>query len=410
MKAPEHGGYTTAIIANKSIEWLLKVGGPQAARRADGSLVTPFVLTVAPKAPHYAATPAPWYRNGTWVDGVKAPRTASYGVEPSALAGHHALIAGQGPLTHDERNAIDLQFEKRWKALLSVDDAIAGVARALEQLALWGSTYMFITSDHGYNLGQHNLPSCKLNVYDHAVRVPMMIRGPGIAVQNFSQIGSNVDLAPTFLALAGLEPAGGGAGGPTMDGKSMLPWLLASPSAPPPPPVRAAHWIEFYSLGNLQVCGGGTCKGDRPDPYGYCHMPCFNLSCNMACCTNATCCGAPNTWFSSLEGMRCGAGHAPGSLPFNTSADPGHKVDSSESNTYRALRFVGSERGNKLYAEFTRLTDWNFTAADVFVEVFDLDADPGQLHNLANQTSEAELRYYRAEVRRQFGCAGLSCT
>ena len=70
-------------------------------------------------------------------------------------------------------------------------------------------------------------------------------------------------------------------------------------------------------------------------------------------------------------------------------ADPGHQVDSTESNTYRALRFVDRApggRGNKLYAEFTRLNDYNFTADDVFVEIFDLDADPGQLVNLANVT------------------------
>ena len=49
-------------------------------------------------------------------------------------------------------------------------------------------------------------------------------------------------------------------------------------------------------------------------------------------------------------------------------ADPGHQVDSTESNTYRALRFVDRApggRGNKLYAEFTRLNDYNFTAADL---------------------------------------------
>jgi hypothetical protein len=34
----------------------------------------------------------------------------------------------------------------------------------------------------GYNMGQHNLPSCKLNVYDNSIRIPMMIRGPGIGV------------------------------------------------------------------------------------------------------------------------------------------------------------------------------------------------------------------------------------
>ena len=77
----------------------------------------------------------------------------------------------------------------------------------------------------GYNLGQHNLPSCKLNVYDHSIRIPMIIRGPGIpAGLNLTQIGSNVDVGPTLLALAGLDPATGTS--PPMDGKSLLPWLI----------------------------------------------------------------------------------------------------------------------------------------------------------------------------------------
>ena len=96
-------------------------------------------------------------------------------------------------------------------------------------------------------------------------------------------------------------------------------------------------------------------------------------------------------------------------MPFNTSDDPGHQVDCKNSNTFRALRFVSKRYGNKLYAEFTRLTDWNFTAPDVFVEVFDLDRDPGQLLNLANRTSSEELTFYREWVHRQFKCAGDTC-
>ena len=100
----------------------------------------------------------------------------------------------------------------------------------------------------------------------------------------------------------------------------------------------------------------------------------------MSRCVNATCClGSNDTQFSPLEGMRCGAGHRNGSLPFDSSADPGHQVDSAESNTYRALRFVDATpggRGNMLFAEFTRLSDYDFTADDIFVEIFDLIPAP----------------------------------
>jgi hypothetical protein len=79
-KVQEHGGYWTSVIGNKSIEWLHRVAGEGAAREPDGSLTTPFVLTVASKAPHYAATPAPWYETGTWVDAEKIQAPLDEGV------------------------------------------------------------------------------------------------------------------------------------------------------------------------------------------------------------------------------------------------------------------------------------------------------------------------------------------
>ena len=112
--AGEFAGYTTSIIANKSIEWLHKVAG---VTDATGATV-PFVMTVASKSPHTAATVAKWYREGTWVDNESAPRTENWGVDPKLLAGHHALIAGQGPLLPNEERAIDMQFRKRWKSIL----------------------------------------------------------------------------------------------------------------------------------------------------------------------------------------------------------------------------------------------------------------------------------------------------
>mgnify|MGYP002830095388 CR=1 FL=1 len=35
-------------------------------------------------------------------------------------------------------------------------------------------TYWFVSSDHGYNLGGHRLPSNKFLLYDHSLRIPMV--------------------------------------------------------------------------------------------------------------------------------------------------------------------------------------------------------------------------------------------
>jgi hypothetical protein len=69
---------------------------------------------------------------------------------------------------------------------------------------------------------------------DFDTRIHLLVKGPGIApgsVHDF--IASNVDLTPTFLSLAGLELA------PGMDGRSILPLLLA-PAAEPAAAAAAA--------------------------------------------------------------------------------------------------------------------------------------------------------------------------
>jgi arylsulfatase A-like enzyme len=60
--------------------------------------------------------------------------------------------------------------------------------------------------------------------YDHDIRIPMVIMGPGIEANiSFDFIGSNADVAPTFLALAGVDPT---TVLPRMDGKSIASQLI----------------------------------------------------------------------------------------------------------------------------------------------------------------------------------------
>ena len=156
----------------------------------------PFFVAVAPKAPHVAATPAPWYLTGTFIDALSSPRDPAYNASKELLADHHWLIAQQDIITEKQAQQIDNLFRDRWRSLLSVDDAVVGVMAALDELGVLDNTFMFFTSgaaqcccpfhrclvrrvahnslpchhallrctDHGYNLGQHRLPSCKLNV------------------------------------------------------------------------------------------------------------------------------------------------------------------------------------------------------------------------------------------------------
>lgn len=117
-------------------------------------------------------------------------------------------------------------FQDRWRALMSVDDLIESVVTFIEQQGLADNTYFMYSSDHGFQLGEFNLLIDKRQSYDHDIRIHLLARGPGIAAgSTFAYPGTQVDLATTWLGLAGLaKPVG-------MDGRSIAP-LIIDPTAP----------------------------------------------------------------------------------------------------------------------------------------------------------------------------------
>ena len=100
-----------------------------------------------------------------------------------------------------------------------MDDIIREVFEYLETYDLLDNTYVLYTSDHGYHLGQWRIACSKQQMYDTDIRIPMFIRGPGIAPQSSrDEMIVNIDILPTFVDLAGivLENAS------IIDGKSLV--------------------------------------------------------------------------------------------------------------------------------------------------------------------------------------------
>jgi arylsulfatase A-like enzyme len=83
-----------------------------------------------------------------------------------------------------------------------VDELVDGVFQRLESSGLLNNTYIVYSSDNGYHIGQHRLQPGKSCGYEEDVNIPLIIRGPGLAV-NFSTdiVTTHTDLAPTFLKL-----------------------------------------------------------------------------------------------------------------------------------------------------------------------------------------------------------------
>lgn len=90
-----------------------------------------------------------------------------------------------------------------------MDREIGRILDRLDQLGLAENTLVIFTTDHGHYLGQHGLTAKGAFHYEDGIRVPFLARGPGIAPGSESRaLVSLVDMAPTFLAAAGLPTPG----------------------------------------------------------------------------------------------------------------------------------------------------------------------------------------------------------
>lgn len=100
-----------------------------------------------------------------------------------------------------------------------VDDGVGRVLDYLEKSDLTKNTIVLYTADNGWYLGDLGMYD-KRFMYEPGLSVPLLARGPGILEGSVpTQLVANIDLAPTFLALAGLDiPA-------SMQGESLLPLM-----------------------------------------------------------------------------------------------------------------------------------------------------------------------------------------
>ena len=125
---------------------------------------------------------------------------------------YHEAI-GVGPTLRDEALAPFPRTElavkthlREYYALIShLDAQIGRIMAGLKHNGLLENTYIFFTSDHGLAVGMHGLLG-KQNMYDHSMRPPLLMTGPGI--KSGSIVNRDVyyqSIMPTALELAGVQ-------------------------------------------------------------------------------------------------------------------------------------------------------------------------------------------------------------
>jgi arylsulfatase A-like enzyme/Tfp pilus assembly protein PilF len=89
------------------------------------------------------------------------------------------------------------------------DAEIGRLLRAITDRGDSGRTLVVILGDHGESLGEHGERTHGMLLYDGALRIPLVIAGPGVPAGDRQQLVSIVDVAPTVLRLAGLDVSPG---------------------------------------------------------------------------------------------------------------------------------------------------------------------------------------------------------
>lgn len=263
-------GYVTDLITDFAIEWLEK----------DRDKSKPFMLMYQHKAPHRDWLPAGQYLDlyhdvtfpepatlfddhsgmgtaareaemlisehmGLSMDNKIVPETVdSLGFKPFMNWYAGSYYANLNRMNQLQRSRWDSVYGKvnddfvkrlpvgddltRWKyqrylqdylaCIKSVDDNIGRILRYLDEKGLAENTIVVYTSDQGFYLGEHGWFD-KRFMYEESFRTPLVIRYPRMikAGSVSSNLVQNIDHAPTFLELAGIEIPG------DLQGMSMVP-------------------------------------------------------------------------------------------------------------------------------------------------------------------------------------------
>jgi N-acetylglucosamine-6-sulfatase len=220
---------------------------------------------------------------------------------------------------------------------------LVAVLKATGQL---DDTYIIYTSDNGFQLGQHRLVSDKRQLYEHDIRVPLIVRGPNVqANSTIVQAVLNIDLAPTILDIAtsSARPHREGlrAVQSSMDGRSFLPLLHSCPEDPPSC-WRDDFLVSYHGEGD-EPCGMLNCPPPPPAEY--------------------------------------------------------HEGDATN-NTYHCVRRTVPQR----HAMYCRFDD-----DENFLEYYDLEHDPWQQHNAANALSLDERFEWEMRLLKLRRCQGDGC-
>ncbi len=195
----------------------------------------PLFMYWATPAPHAPAIPQRRDRNA--YASLERWRPPSY--DEADVADKPAHVQGRPRIDGSTARAIDGFRLDQIRSLQAVDRAVAAIVETLQDTGRLRNTIIVFTSDNGMLWGEHRLFG-KSDVYEESISVPLVVRYDALLddARRDDHLALNIDLAPTFAALAGIAL-------PHADGRSLLP-LLDSANA---------GWRDSFLIEHLRAGG-----------------------------------------------------------------------------------------------------------------------------------------------------------
>ena len=235
--------YRTDREADDAAEIIRQHAARRDLQTRSGEVAQPFFFYYAPLAPHRPVGQdftkmVNKKKYGDWQSDLKMPITPDFNEQDM----FDKPPLRQSPVyTAPEIAVLQKEYLSRARALKSVDDYVVKLVKTLKETGQYDDTYIMVTSDNGYQLGQHRLHN-KLDPYRMSTTAPLLISGPEVkAVDSADHLLAHIDLCPTILDLAECPKPD------FLDGKSFAD-LIHDPEA-----HQASSWRDPVLLENWQV-------------------------------------------------------------------------------------------------------------------------------------------------------------
>ena len=217
---------------------------------------------------------------------------------------------------------------------------------------------------------------------DTDIRVPALIRGPGIKPgSTMASVVGNVDVAPTLLSLAGMVPPG------IMDGESMAK-LLLSPGGAHSDTDLSGRGVDAIKTAALQAATSAPDQAGWREQWLVEYMsvtirsPDTRIAGEPQTCANTNLTNAhTNIWYPASPATWRGRDARCPARPANSTKTE-WLIDDGLSNSYRGLRVI-NRSVDLAYFEFVDcFWEWDGDRKPISYELFDLKTDPHQMFNM----------------------------